>query len=102
MGFLSSLFEPRPYPSNAGREVQQLIDELIKIGHMDDYLSEHPGGAFNAQCRHVRSRQIGKRLDEIGGFPLMEYAFEKVRKKAGKQLASHLEYAWDEVGSWKH
>lgn len=102
MGFLSSLFGSKPYPPQARREVQALLEELIKIGHMDDFLSEHPGGAFNMQCRHIRTRQIGKRLDEIGGYPLMQYAYEQVRKKAGKQLASHLEYAWEEVGSWQH
>lgn len=96
------LFTPKPYPSHARQEVQDLIDELIKIGQLDDFLSEHPGGAFNVQCRHVRTRQIGTRLDAIGGYPLMEYAFDRVRKKAGKVLASHLEYAWEEVGSWKH
>lgn len=96
------IFGPKPFPSQARREVQELIDELIKIGQLEDYLSEHPGGAFNVQCRHVRCRQIGKRLDEIGGYALMQYAFDRVRKKAGKVPASHLEYAWDEVGSWKH
>ncbi|HBF41821.1 MAG TPA: hypothetical protein DDW19_08685 [Anaerolineaceae bacterium] len=102
MGLFSGLFKPRPYPSENRKEVADLIDELIRIGKLDDYLSEHPGGQFNAQCRHIGAIRIGRRLDAIGGLPLMQYAQEQVRRKAGKNLSSHLEYAWDEVGSWIH
>lgn len=102
MGFLSGLFKPRPYPSENRRQVADLITELIRIGKSDDFLSEHPGGQFNVQCRHVGAIRIGRQLDAIGGLPLMQYAQEQVRKKAGKILAGHLEYAWDEVGSWIH
>lgn len=100
MGFLSSLFGPRPYQSKDKTEVDKLIAELIKIGIKEDYLSEQPGSGYNFQCRHVRTREIGKRLSELGGLPLMNFAFEKVRKKAGKIPASHLEYAWQDVGEW--
>lgn len=102
MGFLSSLFAPRPYPSESRREVADLIEELIRIGKTEDFLSEHPGGQFNVQCRHVGAIRIGRRLDTIGGLPLMQFAQEQVRRKAGKNLAGHLEYAWDELGSWIH
>jgi hypothetical protein len=94
------LFGPKLYSSKDKPEVMHLVDELIQIGIKEDYLSEHPGGGFNGQCRHLRSREIGKRLSEIGGMPLMGWAFEKVRKKAGKVPASHLEYAWQDVGEW--
>jgi len=71
------------------------------IGLKEDYLSEHPGSGFNAQCRHLRARQIGLRLHQIGGVELMLWAFKKVKKKAGKVPASHLEYAWTDVGGWQ-
>ena len=102
MGLFSGLFKPKLYPSQNRKEVSDLIAELIRFGKEDDYLSEHPGGQFNVQCRHVGAIRIGRRLDAIGGLPLMQYAQEQVRKKAGKTLASHLEYAWDDVGSWIH
>jgi hypothetical protein len=95
-----SLFGKKPYPSEAKQEVQNLIDELVQIGDRDDFLSERPGHPFNAKCRHVRAREIGKRLDAIGGFDLMEYVGKKVQKKLGAVLASHLEYAWAEIGDW--
>ncbi len=101
MGFLDSLFAPKPYPSQNAKEVQDLLAELITIGIKEDYLSEYPGPGYNGQCRHVRARMIGKRLDEIGGNALMQWAYYKVQKKAGKTPASHLEYAWRDVGHFE-
>jgi hypothetical protein len=100
MGFLSDLFS-RPYPSNRAGEVEALMRELYQIGVEQDYLSEHPGGGFNHQCRHVRTRDIGRQLNEIGGLELMKWGHHKVRKKVSKIKAEHLEYAWDGVGSWQ-
>jgi hypothetical protein len=81
-------------------EADSLIKELIQIGISQDYLSERPGGAFNAHCQNQRAREIGSKLDKLGGMPLMLQAFQKVQKKAGKTAASHLEYAWVEIGRW--
>ncbi len=100
MGFLSSLFGSGLYPAKDKHEVDRLVNELITIGIKEDFLSEHPGAGFNIQCRHVRAREIGKRLSEIGGLKLMNYAYDRVKKKAGKIPASHLEYAWESVGEW--
>jgi hypothetical protein len=99
MQFFRDLFG-KPYPSQNQPEVERLLEELVKIGKKDDFLSERPGGGFNSQCRHIRTREIGKRLDEIGGLPLMEYANRYVARKDGKALSSHLEYAWSEIGKW--
>ncbi len=101
MSFLDSLFKSKPYPPESQAEVNTLINELIEIGNKEDFLSVIPGGTFNAQCRHVRTRRIGDRLNVIGGLELMRFAFEQVKKKAGKVLASHLEYAWADIGPWR-
>jgi hypothetical protein len=100
MGIFGWLFANPPCPAEFKPEVKRLLDELIQVGRQDDYLSERPGGPFNVQCRHVRARQIGSRLNEIGGMPLMEYVFDQVRRKLGKELASHLEFTWAEIGRW--
>lgn len=100
MNFFESLFGSGLYPARDRREVEKLLDELIKIGIKEDFLSERPGAGFNLQCRHVRAREIGKRLSDIGGLKLMTWAYERVKKKAGKVPASHLEYAWESVGEW--
>lgn len=95
-----SIFGRRPYPKESKEEVEKLLQELYRIGERDDYLSERPGSPFNVQCRHIRAREIGIRLHEIGGFELMEYAATRVKKKLGGTLFSHLEFAWSEIGNW--
>jgi len=82
------------------READGLIKELVQIGIREDYLSERAGGAFDNQYRHRRCREIGSRLDLLGGYSLMWKAYRVVQAKAGKVLASHLEYAWVGVGRW--
>ncbi len=99
MDFLRDLFSP-PYPAQQRPEVEKLLRELVQIGKMEDFLSERPGGAFNYQCRHMRAIQIGKRLDEIGGLPMMEFARRHIRRSVGVQLISHLDYCWEGVGKW--
>lgn len=99
MNFLRDLISP-PFPARQRDEVDRLLNELIQIGKMEDFLSERPGGAFNIQSRHNRAIQIGRRLDEIGGLPMMEYARRRVRRNLGVQLASHLDYCWEGIGKW--
>jgi len=74
------MFNP-PYPRDKKDEIFDLIEELMTIGKTEDFLSEHPGGAFNRKCRHKRAREIGDQLNEIGKYELMEFAYEKIRKK---------------------
>jgi hypothetical protein len=95
-----SIFGGKPYPKENKEEVEKLLEELYQIGQRDDFLSERPGYPFNNQCRHIRAREIGQRLDAIGGFDLMEYATNRVKKKLGVTLSSHLEFAWSEIGRW--
>ncbi len=100
MSFLRDLILGAPCPPGHKKEVDRLLKELLRIGRTDDFLSERPGQSFNLQCRHIRAREIGKRLDEIGGISLMEYAYQRVNKQLGSTLGEHLDFAWREVGSW--
>lgn len=100
MDFFRNLFGKKPYPRELKPEVDRLIEELVRLGKVEDYLSERPGGAFNGQCHNIRARQIGKRLHEIGGLELMQMAHRQVRRKLGAQLSAHLEYCWNEIGGW--
>lgn len=106
MSFFSDLFKAAPYESRHRAEVDRLLDELRQIGVMDDFLSERPGGAFNMQCKHVRGRQIGTRLEEIGGVALMEWAFKHLRRRFSKhernRLMEHLGYCWNNLNAWKY
>jgi hypothetical protein len=102
MDFLTDLLS-KPYPPQLNGEVDKLLAELVQIGLRDDFLSERPGAGFNSQCRHIRARQIGTRLNDIGRLPMMQFAQRYVRRKGGKKgrsLYEHLEYAWAEIGDW--
>ncbi|MDT8899326.1 MAG: hypothetical protein ACPLUL_09370 [Thermanaerothrix sp.] len=90
----------KPFSREHQPEVERLIEELIQIGQRDDFLAERPGGAFNAYCRHRRACEIGTRLHDLGGVPLMEYVLKRVRKRLGATLATHLSYAWADIGKW--
>lgn len=91
----------KPFPSSQTKDVERLLNELLRIGNESDFLSERPGGGFNGNCRNIRAREIGKQLDEMGGLELMQWVHRQVRRKMGRAMAEHLEYAWDEVGSWR-
>ena len=71
--WLKGLFYAMPCPPEKRPEVENLLAELITIGKGDDFLSERPGNGFNSQCRHIRTIQIGRRLHDLGGLPLMEW-----------------------------
>lgn len=104
MSFLETIFgNPaiRKLSPESRREVQRLLDELVNIGHTDDFLSLQPGGAYNIRCHHVRARQIGTRFNEIGGLELMSAARAFIKRKLKSSLAEHLDYCWSDIGGWK-
>ncbi len=99
--WMKDQFTQAPVAAEKRPEVENLLNELITIGKEDDFLSERPGQGFNSQSRNIRSIQIGRRLHEMGGLELMEWARFKVKRKLKAQLASHLDYAWDGVGNYR-
>ncbi len=101
MDWFKEIFMGVPCRPEKRPEVDNLLAELIKIGKSDDFLSTSPGQGFNSKNRNIRAMQIGARLNEIGGMPLMEWARFKVKRKLKTQIAEHLDYAWDGVGEWK-
>jgi hypothetical protein len=101
MDWLKEMMTPAPCRPEKKPEVENLLAELIKIGKNDDFLSTSPGAGFNSKNRNIRAMQIGARLNEIGGMPLMEWVRFKVKRKLKTQIAEHLDYAWDDVGPWR-
>ena len=91
----------RKLPPQPKREVKRLVEELVKIGKLEDYLSLHRGGDYNRNYHHKRAREIGARLDEIGGLALMRAARARVERKLGVVMAEHLDYCWMEIGEWQ-
>ena len=91
----------RQLPAEKKKEVNRLLDELVKIGKLDDYLSLQPGGPFNVRCHHTGARKIGERLNEIGGLELMQAARSHVKRKLKPVMAEHLDYCWQNIGEWQ-
>lgn len=91
----------RKLPPQPKREAKRLLEELIKIGKQEDYLSLHRGGDYDRNYHHKRAREIGARLHEIGGLPLMQAARARVRRKLNPVMAEHLDYCWMEIGDWQ-
>ena len=88
----------RKLTSAEKNEFRKLLEELIKIGKTDDFLSLQPGGPFNARCHHTGARKIGERLNEIGGIELMQAARAYVARKLKPILAEHLDHCWSNIG----
>jgi hypothetical protein len=82
-------------------EVKKMIDQLIKIGKMDDFLSLAPGGPFDHQCHHRDAKAIGRRIYEIGGVELMMAVRQTVKVKLKDILAEHLDHCWKGIGTWQ-
>ena len=104
MPFLDKLIPvalPKSLSPSARKEAEHLFAELVVIGERDGYLSEHPGGQFDARCHNSAARRVGQQLNELGGLELMLAARESIRRKLGMQLMSHLDYAWSDIGDWK-
>jgi hypothetical protein len=84
-----------------GWEADRLVDELIKIGCKEGFLSSEPGDRFDQNGRSIRAQQIGQRLDDIGGLRLMKIAWWKVRFALSPGRASRdLDIVWDLIGDW--
>ena len=93
--------EIRALNSQQKAEVKQMIDQLIKIGKTDDFISLAPGGPFDGQLHHREAKAIGRRIHEIGGVELMYAVRTTVKFKLKDVLAEHLDHAWKDVGNWK-
>lgn len=98
VSFLGRMFNSSPAPSPGGRgaEVNAFVEELNRIGLAEGFLAFRPGGRFNQQCRHIRAREIGMRLNLLGGSRLMRAVYDRVDCPKARQLAA----AWDEIGDW--
>jgi len=104
MSLLNRIFgepEIRALDAHSKAEVKQMIEELLKIGRMDDFLSVAPGGPFDIQCHHRDAKQIGRRINQIGGVQLMFAVRQTVKYKLKDVLAEHLDHCWKGIGDWQ-
>lgn len=104
MSILNAIFgepEIRALDRERKTEINNLIDRLLIIGKQDDFLSVTPGGPFDHQCHHREAKEIGRRVNAIGGVPLMEAVRNVIKRKLKAVMAEHLDHAWKGVGDWQ-
>lgn len=82
-----------------GIDADALVTELIEIGQKSDFISD-PGGIFNRNGQHMRTREIGVTLNTMGGIKLMQEAYYRVLAALGPPRARSLEFAWAYIGDW--
>ncbi|MBU7016530.1 MAG: hypothetical protein HXS44_03405 [Theionarchaea archaeon] len=82
-----------------GPEVDPLVEELTEIGQIHNFISG-PGGNFNENGQHIRTREIGDILDRMGGIELMQAAYYRILVSLGLNSARALEWAWGNIGEW--
>lgn len=83
-----------------GSEADLLVTELIQIGKGCPFVSSKKSVEFNTNGQHVRAREIGQRLSELGGKNLMLAVHYRVRLATSGERARELECAWDYIGGW--
>ncbi len=77
-----------------------LTAELIHIGKTNEFLTVKPKIGFDESKRNIRAREIGMRLNEMGGKKLMQQVYLKVKTDLGAVPARELEFAWNYIGEW--
>ena len=83
-----------------GPEIDSLVTELLDIGQHDGFLSLEPGGKFDEGKRHIRARQIGEKLNQLGELRLMQAVYYRITVNAGSIRSRGLEFAWRDIGGW--
>ena len=91
----------RNLPAERKQEVKEIINKLMVIGKQDDFLSVVPGGPIDHQCHHRQAKDIGRRLNAIGGLDLMMAVRMTIRRKLKDILAEHLDHCWKDIGDWQ-
>jgi hypothetical protein len=99
--FLFGEAEIRALDPARRQEVNRLVEKLVKIGQVDDFLSLVPGGPFDMQLHHREARDIGRRIHDIGGLPLMEAVRNTIKRKLKDVMAEHLDHCWKGIGEWQ-
>ncbi|MFZ3071378.1 MAG: hypothetical protein WA110_09705 [Anaerolineaceae bacterium] len=104
MGLIDNILgepEIRKLDTHRKAEVNVMIDKLVTIGKLDDFLSLTPGGDFDIQCHHREARAIGQRLNDMGGVPLMMAVRNTIKRKLKDVMAEHLDHCWKDIGEWE-
>lgn len=84
--------------SDDALNIEQLTEELIKIGKNDGFITTEPKKKFDDQLRNIRAHEIGEKLYQRGGLELMLKVFRKTAQQVGDEQSSFLRFAWQGIG----
>lgn len=84
-----------------GSRPDRLVDELVRIGRQQGFLSHSGGRKYDYLGRHKRARYIGEHLNTLGGLELMQAACLRVDFRTNGSGGRLLEQVWDGVGEWR-
>lgn len=112
VGWDSAAGEPvlTPLPDDPRQaEAEALVVELVAMAVNDPNVNNEDAHCWLSSEQRPRSVEIGRRLDELGGFDLMLLVHDTVRQELerwGKvdnvpSLVRGLEMAWDDIGEWR-
>jgi tetratricopeptide (TPR) repeat protein len=104
----------RDAPDHLIHVLHALIDEVVQIGYREGFLSAQPGGSFDDNNRHIRTREIGTLIAKLGekgvikvdgrsldSLQLIRMVVNEVRKRmAYYSKSSYLKFAWEGIGGW--
>ncbi len=105
MNFFSRMFHQRKPNRNPDNEFDQLVEELVKIGRAVEDPKFSSSGFLRKretaeEDRHPRAREIGERLNIMGGWGLMSKANQHVERILGPIPAKELSWVWHRIGDW--
>ena len=76
---------------------QEIISELLAMTQADDRDQGDENRSPFLEFNRERVRELGERLWEMGGLPLMQKALSQMPKPDQHEL----DCAWDSVGDWR-
>lgn len=83
-------------PKNSGDILSESVDELVRL------YSNNPDGFYSDSPKAEPVKEIGRRLNALGGFNMMLQAHEMFSSRTNILGASrNLEIIWDGIGSWR-
>lgn len=84
------------------REIECLVDELVAIGREEGFVSTSGPKIYDCYGVSLRAREIGKRLNDMGGLRLMKNVWWRVRLALSPSPASRdLDIIWNRIGEWR-
>ncbi|MGH8069914.1 MAG: tetratricopeptide repeat protein, partial [Candidatus Entotheonellia bacterium] len=104
----------RDAPDHLIDVLHALINEVVQIGYRERFLSARPGGSFDEDNRHIRTREIGALIAKIGekgvvrvdgrsldSVQVVRVVVNEVQKRMGYHSKSTcLKFAREGMGGW--